>query len=208
MPGLHSGLAGPGRPTNLDSQYRSFRAFAWGSTEVQEFVRWENVEHLITRAAMSTSFFSELVPPTTERVPRHTEQDLNERITRQTETNVARYAADPRLIDVRLKELDREWDIERALEANAAAVSLVGLTLGRLVSRRWYFLPTAVATFLLQHALQGWCPPVGLFRRLGVRTQREIDEERYALKLMRGDFGAVDQEPHKSVRNVMQAIRR
>jgi hypothetical protein len=95
------------------------------------------------------------------------------------------------LIDMRLDDLDREWDMERALEANAAAASLISLVLGRLISRRWYFLSTAVATLLLQHAVRGWCPPVGLFRRLGVRTQREIDAERQALKLMRDDFSAV-----------------
>lgn len=154
------------------------------------------------------STFSQLVPPTTERVPRHTDQDLNEAIIRQTDNNVGRYAEDPGRIDMRLKELDREWDIERALEANAAAVSLIGLSLGRLVNRRWYLLPAAVATFLLQHAVQGWCPPVGLFRRLGVRTQREIDEERYALKVLRGDFDAIDPQPQKSVQEIMEAIRR
>ena len=154
------------------------------------------------------STFSQLVPPTTERVPRHTDQDLNEGIIRHTDNNVGRHAGDPVLIDMRLKELDREWDIERALEANAAAVSLLGLSLGRLMNRRWYLLPAAVATFLLQHAVQGWCPPVGLFRRLGVRTQREIDEERYALKVLRGDFDAIDPQPQKSVQEIMEAIRR
>jgi hypothetical protein len=148
---------------------------------------------------MSTPYFSQLIPPITDRVQRHTDEDLNKRITRQTETNVASFAADPRLIDRRLEELDREWDIERALEANAAIILLIGMALGRLMNRRWYFLPTAVATFLLQHAVQGWCPPVGLFRRLGVRTEREIDEERYALKLMRSDFGCMDQQPRKPV---------
>src|SRR5436190_144953 len=51
-------------------------------------------------------------------------------------------------------------------------------------------LPTtiAVAGFLLQHALQGWCPPMATFRRLGVRTSYEIDYERYALKVLRRDF--------------------
>jgi hypothetical protein len=158
--------------------------------------------------AMSTSYFSDFVPPTTERVPRHTDHDLNRRIARETELNVGRVAVDPKQIDRRLEELDREWDIERALEANAAAASLIGLSLGRLVSRRWYFLPTAVATFLLQHALQGWCPPVSVFRRFGIRTQREIDEERYALKLIRGDFDAVHRQPRKPVQGVMEAIRR
>jgi hypothetical protein len=32
--------------------------------------------------------------------------------------------------------------------------------------------------FLLQHALQGWCPPVPLLRQLGFRTSYEIEEER------------------------------
>ena len=51
--------------------------------------------------------------------------------------------------------------------------------------------------------------PTGrLFRRLGVRTEREIDEERYALKLMRGNFSGVDQESRKAVDAVMEAIRR
>lgn len=34
---------------------------------------------------------------------------------------------------------------------------------------------------LLQHGLQGWCPPLPVLRRLGVRTRGEIDREKYAL---------------------------
>jgi hypothetical protein len=30
-----------------------------------------------------------------------------------------------------------------------------------------------------------------LFRRFGVRTSREIERERYALKALRGDFAAI-----------------
>jgi hypothetical protein len=157
-------------------------------------------------ATMSVPAASPLLPSTTERVPRQTDPAINERITQQTEANVEAYSADRRLIDVRLEELDGEWDIERILEANAAAVSLIGLTLARFVSRRWFLLPAAVATFLLQHAVQGWCPPVPLFRRLGIRTQREIDEERYALKAMRGDFLAANARS-SSARDVLRAVR-
>ena len=57
-------------------------------------------------------------------------------------------------------------------------IALIGLGLGTLVDRRFLLLPAAVAGFLLQHALQGWCPPLPLFRSLGVRTAGEIDEER------------------------------
>ena len=49
-------------------------------------------------------------------------------------------------------------------------------------------VPLVVGGFLLQHAVQGWCPPLPVFRRYGVRTQTEIDDERYALKALRGDF--------------------
>jgi len=91
----------------------------------------------------------------------------------------------------RLDELDEEWDVERMLEANASTVSLIGLSLGFAVDRRWFLLPVAVAGFLFQHAVQGWCPPLPILRSLGFRTQSEIDHERYALKALRGDFRSV-----------------
>ena len=97
-----------------------------------------------------------------------------------------------RAIDARIKELDREWDIERTLEANAAAFALTGTLLGAFVNRRFLALPALVAAFLAQHAIQGWCPPVPIFRKMGVRTRPEIDREKYALKALRGDFQNVD----------------
>ena len=87
-----------------------------------------------------------------------------------------------------LRALDEEWDIERAIEANAAAVSLVGFTFGLLGRSRWFLLPAAVSGFLLQHAVQGWCPPIPVLRRLGFRTSFEVEQERQALKLLRGDY--------------------
>lgn len=132
-----------------------------------------------------------MIPSTVERVPLHTSAPVNEQIHYQTEMNIGHYAAaGPEAIDRRLAELDREWDIERTLEANAATVSLIGLGLGVFVNRRLFILPALVAGFLLQHAVQGWCPPVTFFRRRGFRTSYEIDEERFALKAVRGDFGA------------------
>jgi len=71
--------------------------------------------------------------------------------------------------------------------------------LGATVDRRFFALPAVVAGFLLQHALQGWCPPLPVFRRLGFRTQAEMERERYALKALRGDFEKVTEsmQPHK-----------
>ncbi|MEX0702885.1 MAG: YgaP-like transmembrane domain [Planctomycetales bacterium] len=146
--------------------------------------------------------------PTTEgRVPEHTREEHNERIRREMLENVGLVAeGGPEAIDIRLRELDAEWDIERLLEANAASVVLAGVLLGATVSRKFFLLPGVVAGFLLQHALQGWCPPVPLFRRLGVRTAGEIARERYALKALRGDFQRVGGTPTGDGQAPQQAL--
>ena len=136
-----------------------------------------------------------MLPSTVSRVPAHTDDAVNERIRQRTEQNIAHFRnAGPAAITRRLRELEEEWDIERTLEANAATASLIGLTLGATVDRRWYLFPAVVAGFLLQHALQGWCPPLPVFRRMGIRTSYEIDYERNALKALRGDFRSVGQD--------------
>ena len=130
-----------------------------------------------------------MIPSTVDRVRVHTPDSINAEIRSKTIENIARVAASgPAAIQRRLDELDQEWDVERMLEANASTVSLIGLSLGFAVDRRWFLLPVAVAGFLFQHAVQGWCPPLPILRSLGFRTQSEIDHERYALKVLRGDF--------------------
>jgi hypothetical protein len=123
-----------------------------------------------------------MVASTVERVPRHTSVQANERIREETERNIAYYSQQGRkAIDRRLQELDEEWDIERVLEANAASATIFGFLMGTLWNRKWYVLPGIVGGFLLQHALEGWCPPLPVFRRLGFRTSHEIEYERHAL---------------------------
>jgi hypothetical protein len=151
------------------------------------------------------------LPSTIERVPLNTDQEQNERIWQQTEQYVFRVGRRGRAaIDRRLQELEEEWDIERLLETNAATAVLVGVTLATAVDKRFFVLPALVAGFLLQHAVQGWCPPVPLFRRWGFRTQSEIDEERYALKVLRGDFYGVEPQPKtsESIHLLLAAVRR
>lgn len=127
-----------------------------------------------------------------DRVQNHTSNAVNSMIHEEMLERLVYFALHPGRIGERLAELDREWDIERALEANAATVALSGLALGIFSDRRWLALPVFVAGFLLQHAVQGWCPPLPMLRRLGFRTSHEIDQERYALKALRGDFQKVD----------------
>lgn len=124
-----------------------------------------------------------------DRVRQHTAEDALQQIDAAARARLARYAQAPRAeVDARLRELDDEWDIERVLMVNAATLAGIGVLLGFFVSRWWLLLPLVVLTFLVQHALQGWCPPLAVFRRLGKRTRREIDAERTALKALAGDF--------------------
>lgn len=124
-----------------------------------------------------------------ERVRANTAAEVNWRIDQRIEENVRRYAdKSPEQIARRIWELEQEWDIERVLQAMASSLSLAGIALSLTRSKRWIVLPGVVLSFLLLHAIQGWCPPVPLLRRLGVRTRDEIERERLALTALIGDF--------------------
>jgi hypothetical protein len=129
-----------------------------------------------------------MLPATDQRVPRSTSDKTNAAIAGQTRERLHAFTIRPEGIPGRLSELEREWDIERTLEANAATLALVGTMLGAFVHSWFLVVPIIVTVFLLQHALQGWCPPLPILRALGFRTSREIAEERTALKALRGDF--------------------
>ena len=130
-----------------------------------------------------------MIPATTDRVILNTPQRHNEDIDDRTRASVARYAAaSPQLLDERLRELDHEWDVERTTATGAGMLLLAGVLLASTVDMRWLVLPAIVGACLLLHGLIGWSPVLSLMRRLGYRTPREIDHERYALKALRGDF--------------------
>ena len=140
---------------------------------------------------MPQSSLDPVETPGADRVRAHTNSEVLSQLDRDAHQRVASYAdASPATLTRRIEELERESDIERWLEINASILALVGVALGSFRSRRFLVLPIAVLSFLLQHGVQGWCPPVPLFRRLGVRTRQEIDAEKYRLKALRGDFGA------------------
>lgn len=128
---------------------------------------------------------------TFDRVPRHTAEDVNRQIQEDIRKSVRHYSSRTNEIPRRLRELEEEWDIERAIEANASALAFAGTALGATGDRRWFVLPALVTAFLFQHAIQGWCPPVPILRKLGFRTGHEIEQERTALMALRGDFDAV-----------------
>ncbi|WP_197913173.1 MULTISPECIES: hypothetical protein [unclassified Variovorax] len=157
-----------------------------------------------------TAQFGSQLPPTTLRVEMHTDSALNEEIGARTEAELLRLERAGRAaIEERLTELEEEWDIERVLQTNASALVLAGLALGTGFDRRFLALPIAVFAFFAQHAFQGWCPPIPLLRRLGIRTMREIERERYAIKVLRGDFEGLprpDAPTSERVRAILKAV--
>jgi hypothetical protein len=144
---------------------------------------------------------SKYLPRSTHRVHDHTSARVNGEIAAKTRRDVARVARlGPHAIERRILELEREWDIERALETGASLNVMLGLMLGAFVHKRFFAWSGVVAMFLLMHATQGWCPPVPVLRRLGFRTPAEIEEEINALRLIRGDLRPTD--------NIDEAIAR
>ncbi len=81
------------------------------------------------------------LPTTRDRVPDHTAEDVNRRIRRETQQRVA--ALEGRESDTarRLKQLDGEWDIERAIELNASSLAFISVALGFFVHPYWLVLP-------------------------------------------------------------------
>jgi hypothetical protein len=123
-----------------------------------------------------------------DRVRLHGPQAANQQIDRGILARLLSLKGSPQAIEDRLRELDAEWDIERVFIAQSAALSLLGVALAARFGRKWMLLPAVVLSFLLQHALQSWCPPVEIWRRAGLATRREIEAEKFAFKALRGDF--------------------
>jgi len=129
-----------------------------------------------------------MLPATTRRVERNTSSSLNEQFRHQLAENVSHYIGARRhVIGRRLAELDSEWTIERVIETEAPATIALGITLGILRSPKWFAVSAFAAGMLLLHNIQGWYPLMPLLRRLGFRSQYEIEQERSALRVLRGD---------------------
>src|SRR4051812_1306934 len=119
-------------------------------------------------------------PTSEDPVRRSTAPHVNREIDHQTTNNIRRYAnSSPEVIQRRIEELDKEWDIERALEANASTLALTGLVLGVTVNRKWLMLPGAVLSPPLQHSFQVWFPPILFFGGVGERTGSKSERKKY-----------------------------
>jgi hypothetical protein len=141
-----------------------------------------------------------------DRVRENTSESINQQIDSKMMSDLRNYAdKNSEEITTRILHLNKEWDIERWLETNASIIAFVGVLLGFFVSIYWLILPSIILLFLFQHAVQGWCPPVPLFRRLNVRTQKEIDREISVLKFIRGDFENINKN---EIENIIERLEK
>lgn len=126
----------------------------------------------------------------TDEVRSHAPTEVNKRIDERVERCVRHMAQQDRPEITRyLEELEREWDLNRAAMVVGSLLSVLGLWLGRRDGSRWRILGGVAAGLILQHGLMGFGPLAELVRAVGnVRTRKEIDLEKFALKALRGDF--------------------
>lgn len=136
------------------------------------------------------------------RTTRVTPDEAHEEALRGMEQRIRYYAVHQDLIPQRLQALDEEWDVDRVLSAGISGLGLLGVVLAVVRRRRRFLLPALVSGLVLQYAVQGRSPLVPLLRQLGIRTRAEVEEERYALKVLRGDFKLGDLEGKSEMERV------
>jgi len=141
---------------------------------------------------MTEALITDQLQRRADRVREHSPQYINRRIAREIDIRVQHCMREGRdAVLERLGELEREWDIDRVVMANFALGGGLAYALGlrRLTQRSpgaeqrsgWLYFFGAQLGFLLLHASIGWCPPVAVWRRLGVRTKSELELERSLL---------------------------
>jgi len=96
--------------------------------------------------------------------------------------------AGPAAIDERLNAIESEWSAGRVTKAVIGVTMVVGLGLTALLNPWWLLLPAAGSVFLLQY-LFGRTSWLGkTFQEMGFRSGAEIEQEKLALRALRGDF--------------------
>lgn len=127
-----------------------------------------------------------------DRVRANTWHEVNERLDAEAAFQIQTAAQGRTDITARIGQLDREWDMDRVVETEGSLMGLLGLALAVTVHRGFLGVPGLVAAMLVVHGTHGWYPLLPVFRRLGIRSQFEIDREKYALKVLRGDFDGLN----------------
>lgn len=94
----------------------------------------------------------------------------------------------PNAINDRIEQLKREWTVGRMTKAVAASLVLVGSALALWVHVWFAALAALGGILLLQYLLtpKSWLGD--LMQIMGYRRKDEVEQERVALRVIRGDF--------------------
>jgi len=115
------------------------------------------------------------------KTPARREQELESRLARLAD-------AGPDAIQARIEELDREWSAGRIAKAILSVLIIVGIILTIALSWWWVIVPAIAGLFLLQYLFAHKSALVSCTEWLGYRTRSEIEQEKFALRTLRGDF--------------------
>lgn len=119
-----------------------------------------------------------------DRIRDLTAEKVNVKIDLKTERTIRGVEAmGPEAVQARLKELDKEWDIDRVLMFNFSVLVFAQLVAARK-NPKWLWGPLIQTPFLFLHSTLGWCPPSLWFRPMGFRTRKEIQTERESLTIV------------------------
>jgi hypothetical protein len=88
----------------------------------------------------------------------------------------------------RLQALEEEPDLETVATLAMAGTGMLALVFGILGSRLWRLLAWMALPLIFVHARGRLSAPGEFLKTLGLRSRREIQEEKFALKALRGDF--------------------
>lgn len=103
-------------------------------------------------------------------------------IDRKTSQLLFGVVSHPEAIKERLKKLDKEIDIDRALMFLYSSTVFLELLVTLKKSRKsWLWVPLIQTPFMLMQAAFRWSPFFPMLRKLGFRSQQEINKEREIL---------------------------
>ena len=146
---------------------------------------------------------------TTFLVAENSPASVNDCLREQAEKSVARYQnANAEQIELSLAQLNREWDVERLIEAESAMMILLGLLIGANFGRKWLVLPLFSTAMLIVHNTEEYSPLfLSFYQRIGFRSTNEIARRTLCSQSLGGAIPTIENgaEGDKPVRAIAAA---
>jgi hypothetical protein len=96
--------------------------------------------------------------------------------------------AGPEAINERLAQLEWEWTAGRMAKVTAAVAILAGVVLTLTLGWWWMVLIAAGGLLMFQYSFSKTSWLSRMFREMGYRSGAEVEQEKFALRTLRGDF--------------------